>query len=71
VPAPALARARVAGIERAAEQRFARLVARAWIGAKHPTAARLLKHAEEQYEVHFQLRCSHAKVGSSTRIDRV
>lgn len=33
-------------------------VARAWIGAKHPTARRLLKHAEEQYEVHFQLRYS-------------
>jgi hypothetical protein len=33
-------------------------VAHAWIGAKHPTASRLLNHAEEQYEVRFQLRYS-------------
>jgi hypothetical protein len=31
---------------------------RAWMAGEHPTARRLLKHAEDQYEVRFQLRYS-------------
>lgn len=33
-------------------------VVRAWVDGEHPTARRLLKHAENQYEVRFQLRYS-------------
>ena len=33
-------------------------LARAWIRGQHPAAARLLEHAERQYDVRFQLRYS-------------